>query len=128
MYAKFGALVLPVLMVACATSTARSNAEQALVFSENALPRCEFELVENINATVSVKGDRKVAEEALHRELSRKAVGRGADGVVGIRIQTPERVPFVVRDGRRPTQADLPSVRWNASGQAIRFVDSACRA
>jgi len=121
---KIGLFALPILVAGCATSAGRSSAERAIMFSDNALPRCEFELVQEINVTASVKGDRRVAEEALHRELARTAGQRGADGVIGIRIQTPERVPFVVAGGR---PADLPAVRWNASGQAIRFVDPTCR-
>lgn len=128
MNAKFRTLVLPTLMAACATSSGPSNAELPLIFGDNALPTCDFELVEDISVTVSVQGDRRAAEEALHRELAHNAGRRGADGVIGIRIQAPERVPVVVIEGRRPTQTDLPPVKWNARAQAIRFVDPACRA
>jgi hypothetical protein len=128
MNAKLGTVVLPILMAACATSAGPSNAERALVFGDDTLPTCEFEPVQDINVTVSVQGDSGVAEEALHRALARDAGRRGADGVIGIRIQAPERVPVVLSEGQRPTQADLPPVRWSARAQAIRFVDPACRA
>ncbi len=109
MYAKLGALVLAIVMAACATSSRGSSAERALVFSGTALPRCEFEVVQEITVMVSVQGDRRVAEEALHREMARSAERRDASGDIGISIQAPERVPFVVT--RRPA-AD--SVRLTA--------------
>lgn len=124
---KLGTLLLAIVMAACATSSGRSSAERAVVFSGNAFPKCEFKVVQEITVVVSVKGDRRAAEEMLHRELARSAERRGGDGVVGISIQAPERVPVVVSGGRRPTEADLPPVKWSARAQAIRFTDPACR-
>jgi len=127
MYAKLGVLVSAIAISACATSSGRSSAERAVVFGGNTLPRCEFELVQEIAVMVSLQGDAKAAEEALHRKLAESAERRGADGVIGVSIKAPERVPFVVTSGPSPNQAKLPPVEWNAKAQAIRFLDPECR-
>jgi hypothetical protein len=127
MIGKIGALVVLVVMAACASSSGRASAEQAVVFSDTTVPGCAFEVVQDITATVSIQGEREAAEEALHRALARRAERHGADGVIGVSIQAPGPVPVAVSGGQRPTEADLPAVRWNASAQAIRFLDSACR-
>jgi hypothetical protein len=127
MYAKLGALFLAIVVAACATSSGRSSTERAVVFSGNTLPTCDFEVVQVITVMVSVRGDRKAAEEALHRELDRRAERRGADGVIRISIQEPRLMPVVTSRGRPRTEADLPPAEWNATAQAIRFLDPECR-
>jgi hypothetical protein len=127
MNVKLIALALITVTASCATSAGRSSSERAIVYSGNAVPSCEIELVQEIAVTVSVKGDRTAAEDALHRELARRAERSGADGVMAISVQAPDRVPFTVTGGRPPMASDLPAVRWSARAHAIRFVDPACR-
>ena len=116
------------IVTACASASSRSdNVQKPLIFGSKSMPECAFERKGEIAAAASVKGDRRVAEEALHRALARAAQDRDADGVVEITIVVPERVPFVVQGGRRPTADDLPTVTWRATAQAIRFTDPNCR-
>jgi hypothetical protein len=116
-----------VLISACASSSGRADRDTPLVFSGLAVPSCAFETVGEVTASATVKGDRTVAERSLHHLLARAARRQGADGIIGIRIQAPGRVPVSVPAGMRPTEADLPAVTWHGSAHTIRFVDPDCR-
>ena len=122
------AAVLLFLVAGCASASGGSEtAQQPLLFGSGTLPKCSFERMGEIAVSASVKGDRRTAEQALHRALGQAAQARHGDGVVEIRIVAPERVPFVVSGRRRPSDDDLPAVTWRATAQAIRFTDPTCR-
>lgn len=114
------------MLVACASS-GRSETEPALIFSGLAVPECAFELVGEVSVSVTMRGDRSLAQGRLHPMLARAAERQGADGAMNITLDAPERVAISVPAGRRPTEADFPAVPWTGRTQAIRFVDPECR-
>jgi hypothetical protein len=113
-------------MLAACASSGGSQAEPALVFSGTDVPRCAFERAGEVNAQVTMRGDRAAVEGRLHPMLARAATRLGADGIMAISLES-ERVSVVVPMGTRPTEADLPPIPWTGRAQAIRFVNPECR-
>lgn len=127
-YPKTAPLVLAVLVAACSSTSGRSDAEPAIVFSGDATPHCPYERVQEIAVSATMRaGGREAAEQALNQALARSAARRDADAVMEIEIEVPAPVRIVARADRPPTQADAPAVTWRARGQAIRFTEPMCR-
>lgn len=124
-FSRFATAAFASLLAACASSGGSS--ERAAVYPGNSRPACDHEVVGDVFITETIRGSREVAEPRLHISLARAAARIGGDAVVDIVIEAPRRLPVVVTDPGRPTDADLPAVEWRATGQAVRFTDPACR-
>lgn len=126
MRATVGAAI--VLAACSAGPKPETPAVPVLLFAEGAEPACKVEKVRVVSATITMNAAQKAAaEEALQRRLRSSAAKLGADAVINYKLVVQDKVPFTVPGGKSPSENDLPNIPWQATGEAVRFVDGHCR-
>jgi hypothetical protein len=120
-------MILCLLALGCATTNQGNSTERAQVFKGASSPKCPVEKLGELTTMASVRGPRAEAERVIHSILAEMAKNRGADGIMSITLEAPDRVAFTVTDNRRPRAEDVPEVVWTGKAQMFRFPQPDCR-